>query len=385
VRRRALPAFILLYATIYAAFGVASPFWPLFFERRGVPAEQLGILLGLALMMRLIAGPLVGRLADMLGALRATLAACAAVAACMGAALLAAAGFWPLIAIEMGHAAALAPVTTLSDALALNAAKPRVPRGFEYGWVRGSASAAFIVGTLLSGWLLSVVTISAVVWMHALLLCGAVLATTLVPAINPPASRRNGSVSALGGLRVLYRMAAFRRLVPIAALIYGSHAMQDSFAVIRWNDAGIDSAVTGVLWSESVAAEVIVFVLIGPILVDRIGPRGAAALAAAAGIIRWTVMAETTAVPAMALVQPLHGLTFALLHLGCMRLIAKIMPAPLLATALALYAFGAGLATVLVTLISGVLYARIGAEAFLLMALLCALALPLSLRLRENR
>jgi PPP family 3-phenylpropionic acid transporter len=180
-------------------------------------------------------------------------------------------------------------------------------------------------------------------------------------------------------------MAAFRRLVPIAALIYGSHAMQDSFAVIRWNDAGIDSAVTGVLWSESEAAEVIVFVLIGPILVDRIGPRGAAALAAAAGIIRWTVMAETTAVPAMALVQPLHGLTFALLHLGCMRLIAKIMPAPLLATALALYAFGAGLATVLVTLISGVLYARIGAEAFLLMALLCALALPLSLRLRENR
>jgi hypothetical protein len=45
--RRALPAFILLYATIYAAFGVASPFWPLFFERRGLQAEQLGILLGL--------------------------------------------------------------------------------------------------------------------------------------------------------------------------------------------------------------------------------------------------------------------------------------------------------------------------------------------------
>ena len=129
--RRALPAFILLYATIYAAFGVASPFWPLFFERRGLPAEQLGILLGLATMMRLIAGPLVGRLADILGALRATLAACAVVAACMGAALLAAAGFWPLIAIEMGHAAALAPVTTLSDALALNAAKPRVPRGLS--------------------------------------------------------------------------------------------------------------------------------------------------------------------------------------------------------------------------------------------------------------
>lgn len=49
--RRALPAFILLYATIYAAFGVASPFWPLFFERRGLPAEQLGILVAFAIFV----------------------------------------------------------------------------------------------------------------------------------------------------------------------------------------------------------------------------------------------------------------------------------------------------------------------------------------------
>ena len=27
-----LPAFIVLYATLYAAFGIASPFWPRFFE-----------------------------------------------------------------------------------------------------------------------------------------------------------------------------------------------------------------------------------------------------------------------------------------------------------------------------------------------------------------
>ena len=56
---------------------------------------------------------------------------------------------------------------------------------------------------------------------------------------------------------------------------------------------------------------------------------GAMALAAAAGVLRWSVMAQTTDLVALALVQPLHGLTFALLHLACMRVIVQIVPAGL--------------------------------------------------------
>ena len=56
-----------------------------------------------------------------------------------------------------------------------------------------------------------------------------------------------------------------------AALVLGSHAMHDAFAIIRWSDAGISPAVSSVLWSESVAAEVVVFVLLGPWVLDVIG------------------------------------------------------------------------------------------------------------------
>ena len=56
-------------------------------------------------------------------------------------------------------------------------------------------------------------------------------------------------------------------------------------------------------------------------LLDRIGSAGAAVLSAAAGVVRWAVMAETAWLPALALIEPLHGLTFALLHLTCMRLL----------------------------------------------------------------
>src|SRR6202022_1793319 len=66
-RLSALQAFIVLYGMIYAAFGAVSPFWPLFFESRGLTAEQIGILFGLGTMTRLVAGPVIGRIADVLG------------------------------------------------------------------------------------------------------------------------------------------------------------------------------------------------------------------------------------------------------------------------------------------------------------------------------
>ena len=57
--------------------------------------------------------------------------------------------------------------------------------------------------------------------------------------------------------------------------------------------------------------------VVGPTLLKGLGPAGAAALAASAGMVRWSVTAVTAWLPAMALVEPLHGLTFALSHLAC--------------------------------------------------------------------
>src|SRR5262249_39047289 len=49
-----------------------------------------------------------------------------------------------------------------------------------------------------------------------------------------------------------------------------------------------------------------------------------------------------------------HGLTFALLHLACMRLIAQIVPSGVAGTAQALYGLlGVGVATALLTICSG--------------------------------
>jgi PPP family 3-phenylpropionic acid transporter len=181
------------------------------------------------------------------------------------------------------------------------------------------------------------------------------------------------------------RVSSYRRTILVAALILGSHAMHDAFAVIRWEAAGVTTAVAGLLWSEQVAAEVFVFLLIGPWLLDRLGMAHSAVLAALAGVLRWGVMGASAWLPAMVLIEPLHGISFALLHLACMRRLAQVVPPGLSATALTVYSTGIGLATTLVTLASGPLYAQLGAHAFWVMAVLCASALPAALALRGDR
>jgi PPP family 3-phenylpropionic acid transporter len=385
-RPTTLTRFVLLYAAMYAAFGVASPFLPAFVSARGLTPEQLGLVLSAGTAVRLLTAPLAGRIGDLIQALRVVLAACTALAASVTLGYLAAHGFWILLGMSLLHAASLAPITVLADALALGAASPPPRsghRGFEYGWVRGTGSAAFIAGTLLSGQAVSAFGLDVIVWLQALLLGVAAFAAMVVPELIH--LRTAAAVRApAGGVLILLRLPLFRNLVLVAALILGSHAMHDAFAVIRWSAAGISPATASVLWSESVAAEVLVFFVIGPALVTRLTPAGALAVASLAGMLRWAVMAQTTAVIALALVQPLHGITFALLHLACMRLIARTVPQGLEGTAQAIYGtVGIGTASALLTLVSGALYARLGAQGFWIMAALCALAFPLTWKLRR--
>jgi MFS transporter, PPP family, 3-phenylpropionic acid transporter len=387
----ALARFILLFAFLYAAFGVNSPFFPSFLSARGLEPATIGIVLAAGTAIRLVAAPLAGRIADRLDASRAVLAASIAGAALLALGYLTAWGFWPLLLVSLASAVALAPVAPVADALALGAAESRDASGrkaFDYGWVRGAGSAAFIAGSLLSGQAIGRFDLTVIVVLQAGLFAIATLFALRVPQqpLPPPDEDVSASGDPQGsahGIRRLLAIPLYRRVILVAALVFGSHAMHDGFAVIRWREAGIGPELVSLLWSESVAAEVVVFFLIGGPLLDRFGPARVAAFCAAAGLLRWIVMAQTAWVPALMLVQPLHGFTFALLHLACMRILSHIVPSGLAATALTLYGtLGAGVSSVLMTLISGPLYGRLGPAGFWAMAALCAIAAPLALTLR---
>jgi MFS transporter, PPP family, 3-phenylpropionic acid transporter len=85
----------------------------------------------------------------------------------------------------------------------------------------------------------------------------------------------------------------------------------------------------------------------------------------------------------MAPVTPLHGLTFALLHLFCMQMLSVVAPPALAATAQGIYGgVAVGTMTAIMTLMSGPLYGALGARAFWVMSLLCAAALAIAFAMR---
>jgi MFS transporter, PPP family, 3-phenylpropionic acid transporter len=369
----ALPGFLLLYGALFSAYGTESAYMPAFLLSHGLPVERIGLVLAVGLVVRIASAAAIGRLADRLRRRKQVLTVAAALSGFVGSAYMIAFGFLPLLGLSMAYAAATASLAPLSDALAVPAASEG--RGFQYGWVRGAGSAAFVLGTLLSGQLVDRFGLGCIIVASSVLFLAMALCAARVGArredIGP-------SDAAQGAFRSLWAISHYRRLVFVAVLVIGSHALNDAFAVINWRAAGYGSGAISLLWSDSVVAEVAVFFLLGPWLIARFGPARCAGLSAAAGVFRWGVMGATTWMPALFGVQALHGLTFALMHLVAMGIIAKSVPERLAATAQTVYgALALGIASAALTFGSGYFYEWLGMRAFWAMAVLCALALPL--------
>src|SRR5215207_7384454 len=212
----ALARFILLFAFLYAAFGVNSPFFPSFLSARGLEPEAIGVVLAAGTAIRLVAAPLAGRIADRFDASRAVLAASIAAAALLALGYLGAWGFWPLLLMSFASAVALAPVAPVADALALGAAERRDGNGrkaFDYGWVRGAGSAAFIAGSLLSGQAIGYFSLTVIVALQAGLLAIAALFAVRVPQqpLPPPDADASGDPHGCAhGIRRLLAIPLYR-------------------------------------------------------------------------------------------------------------------------------------------------------------------------------
>jgi len=243
--RDLLLRFLLLYSMLYCSFGFSSPFLPAFLASRGVDSEWLGFLLGAGTAVRLISAPVAGRLADVFSTFRLELALFAVSAAAASLLYLPAHSFWLLILVNLIQAAMLAPLVPLvplSDALALSWSRSTVrdePGAFEYGWVRGPGSAAFIAGVLLVGQVAGSWGLGSVLWLTAAGLLAAALSTRFAPDL---AQDENSTISQRNVMErdwlLLLRQPVFVRMVLAAAFVLGSHAMHDAFAIIRWGNAG---------------------------------------------------------------------------------------------------------------------------------------------------
>src|SRR5262249_40827123 len=128
-----LARFVAVYAMLYAAFGIMSPFLPEFLRQRGLTATEIGAVIALGTVARLMTGPIAGRFADQYRSWRGVLFGCTVGAGLAALLYLPGAGFGWLLAVALIQAAALAPLPPLADAMAVSASRNQASR-FEYGW-----------------------------------------------------------------------------------------------------------------------------------------------------------------------------------------------------------------------------------------------------------
>jgi len=311
-------------------------------------------------------------MADRVPDVRRLLALAALLAAVTAAGFGLAAGFALLLTVQVLHSVCMAPVVPLSDALAVGAMQ-REGTGFDYARVRSVGSMTFMGGAMAAGF--------AAGWTGPGVAAGILVVGLLVTAwaalLLPAPPPRSGS--ARGSLWAPLAEPGFRRILPIAALIQGSHAVYYAFSTLHWQAAGLGTGFIGLLWALGVLAEVALF-LHGRRFVERLGLRGLVLLAAGAGVLRWSVTAATSEPAILLLAQLLHGATFGAMHLALIRALVAL-PAALSGRAQTLAASAIGAATGGLMWLGGSLYAGLGGGAFLAMALLCAIALALGWRL----
>ena len=157
-------------------------------------------------------------------------------------------------------------------------------------------------------------------------------------------------------------------MLSACGLIQGSHAVYYAFGTIHWRSIGYSEDVIGALWAEGVICEVALFAF-GATVIRRFGAGRLIILAGLAAGVRWIGTGVTDALPAIVVLQALHGVSFGAAHLGAMHWIGRGRFPDLSATAQSLYSavvFGLFLAGMLYG--AGWLYQMLAGAAYAPMA-----------------
>jgi PPP family 3-phenylpropionic acid transporter len=358
----------LSYFTYFFSYGIFLPFWGVWLKGEGIPPETIGILLGAGLVARflgsLLIAPRVKDPSHLVTALRllALLTLAFAIGFCFGN------GWGWLMLVIAGFNLFFSPLVPLTDALAGIWQKQIT---MDYGRVRLWGSLAFVIGSALTGQMVSVWGHNAILYSLIVSILAMLLGMMLKPSVMPQGEARTHSETERSLWAMLKEGPVWRFLLCVT-LLQGAHAGYYSFGSIYWQEAGYSASTIGYLWSLGVVAEVIIFAS-SNFLFRRWNARNLLLLSACCGILRWSLMASSTELGWLLVIQILHCGTFTVCHLAAMRFIAA-RKGPEVIRLQAVYsalAMGGGIA--IMTVIAGFLFEYLQGGVFWVMA---AVVLP---------
>jgi PPP family 3-phenylpropionic acid transporter len=374
-------------SAVQAAYGILGgaylPFFSASLASRGLSASTIGLLLAIATFLRILISPLAGLVADARDDRRLVMLVFTFAAFIAFVALVFVQDTDDIFLTAVLGVVLWSSTSPILESATLKAAERS---GLSYGAVRVWLSLAFVASNVICGLFVSQLGFAIVApWLA--ISCGFQLwGIYALPASepgNPAGSFGPHFRATFAEARELLRKPVFLVFLAVCSLIQGSHVVYYTYAGLIWREQGMNAAVIGLIWPLGVVAEILLFVFSARV-VRRIDPVMLIGIGAAACALRWTLMAFDPGPLPLLIAQLLHGLTFAVPHLGAMYFILRATPPRLSATAQSLYSVAIGLVSSAALLPAGRLYGVWGARIYLLMSIMAVLASLLNLSLRSG-
>lgn len=356
-----------LYLALYIHYGFFS-FIPLWLKATGATPGEIGVLLAIPLILRLLTVAPFSAWAGRRGLVRNSIVVTSLGAAALIALLLGHPGYAGRIGVVLAFSIMWDQIPVLVDAYAVMAVRSH---GLDFGRVRVWGSIAVVGSTAGAGWVYDRFGIEALP-----LICAMLLFLPAGVAALLRSDRRLATVEAgeTGRWRDVTGDRKLMRAMVAASLIVGSHGVITSFGAIQWAAHGISNGTIGLLQALAVSAEILAF-WFGTKLLGRRDPSLMLCIAAAAAALRWVIMATNPGVPVLIATQLLQGVTATGAILGMMLVIAARVPIKASAAAQGLNAVLLGVVLAVVTVGSGLLWSYGTSFAYLAMAIIALLGM----------
>ncbi|WP_316860066.1 MFS transporter [uncultured Cohaesibacter sp.] len=369
------------FAGYFFPFGIYIPFFAVWLKSLDFSPEAIGLVLTIPMVTRVLFTPVMAALSDKLGNRRLALRIyCGLYGLTFALILLNDSLWWIALIMAISHIfqSAIIPV---ADSLALAGTRRF---GLDYGRMRSSGSFSFMLANLAGGFILGWLGADKIIWLMVLGNILHILFSFSLPVDPRLIDNRTLSKQTKMDWQQLKQFAqiGFWIVLIATSLIQASHSMLYSFATIYWQKIGIPSNITGLLWSVSVLAEVLLFTFSKKIS-SFLNWKQLMSVAAIMACLRWTLFPFELPIFVYFILQILHAGTFACAHLGAMFFINEIVDDALSGTAQGLYTMLTGLLSAIATTVSGYLFAQWSGMAFLSMAIVSLMALSLLITARS--
>ncbi|WP_114009395.1 MFS transporter [Cohaesibacter intestini] len=356
----------LFFGAFFFPYGIYIPFAGIWLKSLGLSPESIGIVLMVPLIARVVFTPVMAAMADKIGDRRLTLQIyCTLFALTFAFITIDDSLGWILAVMAISHITQGA-IVPIADSLAMAGTRRY---DLDYGRMRRWGSLAFVVANLAGGFCLDLLGANKIIW----LMIGGNLLQIVFSLTLPKDPRlidhqRMSKGNKLDWTQLKqFGQTGFWIVLASISLIQASHALLYTFGTIYWEQRGVAASMTGIFWSVSVFAEVLVFSFSKRIS-GRADWKALIFISGLLATLRWALMPFDMPEAGYLLLQLLHAGSFACSHLGTMFFIAAMVDDDLSGTAQGLYTMLTGLLMAIATYASGILYGDLGGNGFVIMA-----------------